>query len=235
MRVLRVLLTTNEWCEFTVVGVMRHRASETQQISLEVTNRPPSDMNRSVRPGSCVCVQCDLCRPFSAITMRRALLLLSSLVALVLVVGARSMPTALRVAGASIFDRLDDGRSLPPAVDAPAATGKVFVHQRGIDLLQSVVNTVLESDLRNATLPDDTIPFVGGHVDLTTMVIQNVEFTAQQVGLQPPNQVRPIIHSHDRLSERHGPSARHPPRIHSIVRATHEPLRPGCVMRVCAC
>jgi hypothetical protein len=33
------------------------------------------------------------------------------------------------------------------------------------------------------------VPIVGGHIDLTNLVLKNVDFTAQQIGLVPPNQV----------------------------------------------
>lgn len=51
------------------------------------------------------------------------------------------------------------------------------------------MNSILESALTNVPLPDETVKVVGGHVDLTNIVLKNVVFTAQQVGLVPPNQV----------------------------------------------
>jgi hypothetical protein len=55
--------------------------------------------------------------------------------------------------------------------------------------LQGIVNSILVSDLTNLPLPDETIKIVGGHVDLSNIVLKNVVFDAQEVGLVAPNQV----------------------------------------------
>jgi hypothetical protein len=73
--------------------------------------------------------------------------------------------------------------------DAPPATAKAFIHQSFIDFVQGIVNSILVSDLSNVPLPDETVKIVGGHVDLTNIVLKNVVFNAQEVGLVPPNQV----------------------------------------------
>jgi len=123
----------------------------------------------------------------------------SLLIATVLVAAVVSWTAVWTSARESIFDidtpasthhqhhRLQHASPLTATSDP---TTKIFLHERGVDLVQSLLVSIVVSDLQHLPLPDTNFSLLLGKVYITHAVIKDFKLKAHSIELVAPNQLK---------------------------------------------
>jgi len=90
--------------------------------------------------------------------------------------------------------------SVGPAVSAdapPPATLKIYVHQKTVTLVQGLIDSIILNYMTLLTLPDMTLPIVGGSVNVTNLRLSDGTFVAQPIGLVPTRPMQATMDIND--------------------------------------
>lgn len=72
-------------------------------------------------------------------------------------------------------------------IETGQPTLKFFIQPRGMDQIQSIVNSQLATILDNVEIPDQHYSSLGIHLDLTNITLKNFNFSQETLQYNPPS------------------------------------------------